>query len=264
MVQFVHAVLRNALQNAVREELVVRNVAKLVQISNPDYRAGRGLSLAEAHRVLQASEAEPLHALYVLALYLGLRRAELLGLRWEDVVLDPEPGRYPLLEINQTLQRVGGELQFVPPKTRTSRRTVPLPPVCVRVLKDHAKRQAEQRAVAGSDWREHGLVFPSRVGTPMEPDNLRRSWDRIKKAAGVELRFHDLRHTCVTLLLDLGVPPHIVREIAGHSALDVTMTIYAHASLDEKYRALSKLDDRLAAVPLSSDSRQTGNEKADA
>jgi integrase len=80
----------------------------------------------------------------------------------------------------------------------------------------------------------------------MEPDNLRRSWDGIKTAAGVSLRLHDLRHICVSLLLDLGVPPHVVREIAGHSALEVTMTIYAHASLEEKYRALTRLDERMA------------------
>jgi integrase len=97
----------------------------------------------------------------------------------------------------------------------------------------------------------------------MEPDNLRRSWDRIKKAAGVSLRLYDLRHTCVTLLLDLGVPPHIVREIAGHSALEVTMTIYAHASLEEKYRALSRLDERLAQERLSSDCRQNRTEGTD-
>ena len=94
----------------------------------------------------------------------------------------------------------------------------------------------------------------------MEPDNLRRSWERIKAVAGVELRFHDLRHTCVTLLLEIGVPPHIVREIAGHSALDVTMTIYAHASLEEKYRALTRLDDRMGAESLSSDWRQGSDE----
>jgi integrase len=260
MVQLVHAVLRAALQDAMREELVPRNVAKLVQVDAPDNRPGRGLAAAEAYRVLQAAEAEPLHALYVLALYLGLRRAELLGLHWEDVRLRSEPGRYPYLEITKTLQRVGGELRFVPPKTRTSRRTIPLPPVCVSALQQHAERQEKQRAAGGPDWKEHGLVFPSRVGTPMEPDNLRRSWDRIKTAAGVQLRFHDLRHTCVTLLLEIGTPPHIVREIAGHSALDVTMTIYAHTSLEEKYRALSRLDERLGEESLSSGCRQTGDE----
>jgi integrase len=97
--------------------------------------------------------------------------------------------------------------------------------------------------VAGLDY---GLVFPSRRGTPMEPDNLRRSWDQIRRAAGIgQVRFHDPRHTCVTLLLDLGVPPHVVREIVGHSDIGVTMTIYAHASLDEKRKALGKLGEAI-------------------
>jgi integrase len=81
----------------------------------------------------------------------------------------------------------------------------------------------------------------------MEPDNLRRSWSQIRRSAGLgTTRFHDLRHTCVTLLLDLGVPPHVVREIVGHSDIEVTMTIYAHVSLDEKRKALSKLGEALS------------------
>jgi len=89
-------------------------------------------------------------------------------------------------------------------------------------------------------------VFPSRRGTPMEPDNLRRSWYAIRKDAGLgQTRFHDLRHTCVTLLLDLGAPPHVVREIVGHSAIEVTMTIYAHAAREEQRKALAGLSERL-------------------
>ena len=88
-------------------------------------------------------------------------------------------------------------------------------------------------------------MFTSRVGTPLEPDNLRRHWEPLKAALGVELRFHDLRHTCVSLLLDLGVPPHVVREIVGHADIGVTMQIYAHASLDERRRAMDALDGRL-------------------
>ncbi len=100
-------------------------------------------------------------------------------------------------------------------------------------------KQDAERADAWPDWQDHGLVFPSRLGTPMEPDNLRRSWGRIRAAAGLDgVRFHDMRHTCVTLLLDLGVPPHIVRDIVGHSDIGVTMTIYAHAAVDEKRAAL--------------------------
>jgi integrase len=176
-----------------------------------------------------------------VALYLGLRRGELLGLRWADVDLDI--GR---LEVVQTLQRVDGRLQFVRPKTRRSERTIPLPPVVVSALREHRARQAKERLAAGRCWTDSGLVFTSRVGTPLEPDNLRRSWYEVRKVLDEPLRLHDLRHTCVTLLLEAGVAPHIVQEIAGHSALDVTMTIYAHASLDEKRAALRLLSDRLA------------------
>lgn len=142
--------------------------------------------------------------------------------------------------------RLSGALRAVPPKTEDSARTIPLPPPCVQALKEHQQQQTAEREQAWPDWEDHGFVFPSRRGTPMEPDNLRRSWTRIRRAAGLDaVRFHDLRHTCVTLLLDLGVPPHVVREIAGHSDIDVTMTIYAHVSLEEKRRALRKLGEAL-------------------
>jgi len=161
----------------------------------------------------------------------------LLGLRWQDVDLEEAK-----LEVVQTLQRVGGSLRLVPPKTEDSARTVPLPPPCMDALREHRKRQFAERSAAWPDWEDHGLVFPTRRGTPMEPDNLRRSWGEIKGRAGLgATRFHDLRYTCVTLLLDLRTPPHVVREIVGHSDIEVTMTIYAHVSLDEKRKALRKL-----------------------
>ncbi|MFG1945760.1 tyrosine-type recombinase/integrase [Nonomuraea sp. NPDC048826] len=242
MIQFIHAVLRNALENAVREETIARNVAKLVKISPPKYKVNRGLTVAQAKAIIKASKGHRLGALYVLAVCLGLRRGELLGLRWQDV--DLEAGT---LEVTQTLQRVGGRLQFVGPKTEDSARTVPLPSVCLDALKEHRKRQFIEQSNQYPDWEDHGLVFPSRRGTPMEPDNLRRSWGEIRKTVGLgPVRLHDLRHTCVSLLLDMSVPPHIVREIVGHSDIEVTMTIYAHASLDEKRRALGKLGDALS------------------
>ncbi len=239
-VQFVHAVLRNALQQAMREELVMRNVATLVKVKTPKYRINRGLEIDDAKKLLREAQADRLHALYVLALYLGLRRAELLGLRWSDVDLNAG-----VLEITQTLQRVKGELKFVPTKTDTSERTIPLPGVCIRALKTHRARQQREQADAAV-WADSGLVFTSTVGTPIEPDNLRRSWHTLREKIGhPETRFHDLRHSCVTLLLDIGVPPHIVSRIVGHSDTRVTMSIYAHASLDEQREALNKLAGHL-------------------
>ena len=241
MVQSIHAVLRNALEAAAREEIIPRNVARLVQVPAPRYKVNRGLSVQQAKAVMTAAADHRLSALYVLALYLGLRRGELLGLRWQDVDLDKAK-----LEVVYNLQRVSGALRLVPPKTEDSARTVPLPPECVEALLAHRQRQAAARAKAWPDWEDHGLVFPSRRGTPMEPDNLRRSWGLIRQAAGLgPTRVHDLRHTCVTLLLDLGAPPHVVREIVGHSDIEVTMTIYAHVSLEEKRKALAKLGEVL-------------------
>ncbi len=241
-IQHTHAVLRNALQNAMREELVSRNVAKLVQVPAPKYRINRGLSLEQARELLEAASEDRLHALYVLALYLGMRRAELLGLVWEAVDLDE---RY--LEINQTLQRVDGELTMLPPKTDSSERTVPLPQVVVDALIAHRNRQCVEREEAGAEWEDSGLVFTSRRGTPLEPDNLRRSWYPLREQLGAgHVRFHDLRHSCVTLLLGLGVPPHIVQEIVGHAHLGVTMGIYAHVSLTEKRAALDRLEEGLS------------------
>ena len=132
---------------------------------------------------------------------LGLRWGGLLGLRWLDIDLDAGT-----LEVVQALQRVGGALRFVQPKIEDSARTIPLPPLCICALREHRRQQFTERANAGPNWKEHGLVFPTRIGTPMEPDNLRRSWGRIRTVAGLaSTRFHDMRHTCVSLLINAGL-----------------------------------------------------------
>jgi integrase len=241
MVQYIHAVLRNALQNAVREELLVRNVAKLVQVESPDYNVGSGLSPAQARKLLATVRPTRWHAVYVLALMLGLRRGELLGLRWSDIDLSKQ-----CLTVRHNLVRASGKLLDQAPKTRKSRRTLPLPQPVITALREQRMRQAEDRLRAGSSWVDNGLVFATAVGTPIEPRNLTRHFYSVRDRAGLgSTRFHDLRHTCVTLLLDLGTPPHIVQAIAGHSHIDVTMTIYAHAALDEQAAALRKLGDAL-------------------
>ncbi|WP_322778940.1 site-specific integrase [Frankia sp. Cas4] len=240
-VQVVHAVLRNALQAAVREELIRRNVAKLVQVSSPRYGVDRGLTVDQAHKLLDAAAGGRLYALLALALFLGMRRGELLGLQWSDIDTERET-----LTVRHTLLRVGGELRLCPPKTEDSERTLPLLGLVADALAEHRKLQDAERAAAGERWVTTDHVFTTKIGTPIEPDNLRRFWLPLRCAVGLDgVVFHGLRHTCVTLLLDLGVPPHIVRDIAGHSAIEVTMTIYAHASMGEKRRALGKLDTHL-------------------
>lgn len=247
MVQFAHAVLRNALSNAVREELVSRNAAKLVKMSNPEYDVGAGLDPIAARALLVKIADDRLFALYLCAIVLGLRRGELLGLTWTAVDLDG--GR---LAVRQALSWVDGRAVIQPPKTRASRRVIPLPDVVVLALREHQKRQDAERAEAGETWEETGFVFSTRRGRPMSPYTLVKYWHDVRASAGLgTLRFHDLRHTAVSLLLALGVPPHVVREIAGHSDIKVTMMVYAHGNLTEKAAALTQLGEAVSGGLLS-------------
>jgi integrase len=247
MVQFAHAVLRNTLSNAVREELVSRNAAKLVKMSGPEYDVGAGLDPLAARALLGKIKEDRLYALYLCAIVLGMRRGELLGLAWDAVDLDE--GR---LVVRQTLSWVRGAASIQPPKTRASRRVIPLPDVVVTALREHQKAQDAERAEAGDRWEESGFVFATKRGRPMSPYTLVKYWHDVRKAAGLPtLRFHDLRHTAVSLLLALGVPPHVVREIAGHSDIKVTMTVYAHGNVSEKAAALTRLGEALSGGLMS-------------
>ncbi|WP_327033705.1 site-specific integrase [Micromonospora ureilytica] len=241
-IQFVHAVLRNALQHAMREELVSRNVAKLVRIPSPRYKVGKGLSVDQVRKILAAAAGHRLHALYVVAATMGLRRGELVGLRWSDLDLDEGT-----LRVQQTVQRVAGQLHVQDAKTEDSEAVLPLPEVTWLTLLEHQERQQAERAALAEVWEDHDLVFPSERGTPMEPTNLSRSFARLRETAGLPgVRLHDLRHTVVSLLMELGVPPHVVQAIARHADVKITLKVYAHANLDAMRQALGKLDGKLS------------------
>lgn len=146
---------------------------------------------------------------------LGLRQGEILGLRWTDI--DLATGT---LAVQQALQRVGGKLSTVETKTHRSRRSVRLPQVTTTALMRHQMRQEQERQLAGARWKESDFVFTTTVGTPMDgPTATHRFQSLLKKVNLPRTRFHDLRHTCATLLLAQGVHPRVVMEILGHSRL---------------------------------------------
>jgi integrase len=255
-VQHVHATLRAALEHAVREELLSRNVAKLVRVPTPRRAEREALTLDEVRLLLKAGREDRLFALYVVALLMGLRRSELVGLRWEDV--DLEKG---VLRVRRTLQRVGGQLQVFPPKSQRSRRTVPLPETVAGALAEHRLRQQREQETAAA-WQDSGYVFVSQVGTPVDPDNFSRLFGSLCERAGVRrVRLHDLRHTCVSMLLALGEHPRVVMEIAGHSAIEMTMNVYGHVALDSQRTALRKLDNLIGE---GSDEADRPDESGDA
>lgn len=223
-VKQIHAILRAALQHAMREDLVARNVAKLVVVASARPPEVVPLTIEEARSLLRAAEGSRLYALWSVALVIGLRRGEALGLRWCDV--DLERGE---LRVTQTLQRLDGRLMFVPPKSERSRRRVPLPAVALRALQDHRVQAVREASLRQETVEPDELVFTSTTGTPLEPRNVNRVFSELVRSAGLRhVRLHDLRHTCASLLLAQGVSPRVVMDTLGHSAIAVTMNTYGH------------------------------------
>jgi len=237
-IRYVHATLRAALEDAMREELIEKNVAKLVRPPAATRIEHHPLSVEETKLFLKSNHDDRLFALFLVIALLGLRRSEVLGLQWGDV--DLAGGA---LTVQRGLHRVNGKLVTMATKTRRSRRTIPLPALVVAALERHRVQQVQERADLGLPWQESGHVFTTAVGTPLDPDNTTKLVKRALKTAGVrDVRMHDFRHGCVSVLIGLGVPPRTVMEIAGHSGLEMTMNVYAHVSLEDKQAAVDKLN----------------------
>lgn len=234
----IHGVLRSALSDAVRFDLVARNVAKSVKVPAGTADERRAPTVAEVRTFLDAAADDRLVEAFVLAASMGLRRGELLGLQWSDVDLDRR-----VLHVRRTVQRSGGELRVVEPKTKRSRRRLPLPRVALDAFERQRVRQPTERETAGSAWQDGDWVFPSTIGTPLEPRNLTRSFDLARKAAGMEwLHLHDLRHACGTYLIAQGVDLRTVMEVLGHSTYRLTMDTYAHVLPNQMFDAADAMD----------------------
>ncbi|MGW5775384.1 tyrosine-type recombinase/integrase [Streptomyces sp. NPDC003863] len=242
-----HRVLRTALTAACREELVSRNVATLVEPPSVAARELSPWSLDETLDFLAAARKDPLYAAFVLAIALGFRRGEVVGLRWENVNLDKRE-----IRVRTQRQRVAGEVYEDDPKGRRRKQTLPLPAICVAPLRWQRLKQAAARERAGEKWTETGYVFTTRTGQPIEPRNLYRSFTRVAKNAGLRVvRLHDARHGTATLLTAAGVPPRVVMEILGHSQIAVTMNVYTHVVQDTQREAVSHMDRLLRSRPRS-------------
>lgn len=189
---------------------------------------------------LEASRQDPLYAAFVVAVTLGLRRGEILGLRWQDIDLERRT-----LTVRNQIQRVQKELYADSTKNRRTR-VIPIPLMCVAPLRWQRLRQAAQREAAGTAWQQNDYVFTTRTGRPVEPRNISRSFERIADGAGLpRVRLHDARHGCATLLFAAGVPARVVMEILGHSQIAVTMNIYTHVSEETRREAIGHMDRML-------------------
>jgi integrase len=242
-VRIIRDVLRNALNRALQWGLVSRNVAAVVDVPHIPRADVRVFSPDQARQFLAHVKGDRQEALYTVALALGLRQGEALGLKWEDV--DLEAG---CLHVRHALLRLGGRLELSEPKTALSRRTIPLPSIAITALRAHRSRQLQDRLLAGSRWKEAGFVFTTTVGTPMDGPTVTKRFQAALAAAGLpRQRFHDLRHGCASLLLAQGVAPRVVMELLGHSDVRLTMNVYTHVASELQQAAADSMEALLSA-----------------
>ncbi|HEV2092472.1 MAG TPA: site-specific integrase, partial [Rubrobacter sp.] len=244
-VRYVHVTLHKALKQAVLDGLLPRNVTEAVKPPQINREEMNPLTPDQAKTLLEAAhaESERLEALYVLAVTTGLRQGELLGLKWDDV--DLEAG---MLQVRRTLTTAKGGPVLSAPKTRGSRRSVKLSQTASDALGSHLERQLAEIDRVGSLWQENGLIFASEVGDPLDRRYVttHRFKPLLKRAGLPQVRFHDLRHTCATLLLSKNVNPKVVSEMLGHASIAITLDTYSHVLPDMQDSAARAMEEALS------------------
>lgn len=226
-VRYIHGILRKALADAHRKGTVQRNVADLAdppKLSSAPKQPMRAWTAAQLREFLDGIREHRLYPTIYLAANTGMRRGEILGIRWEDIDLDELR-----LSVRQAVLNVSYRIEIADVKTESSRRTVDLDPRTAAVLRTWRKAQHEERRLVGLQPTDDSLVFADPDGSPIHPDSYSQSFDRLVAAASVpRIRLHDLRHTHATILLKAGVPAKVVSERLGHANVAFTMSVYQH------------------------------------
>ena len=245
-----HAMLHKALDDAVRYNIIARNVCDAVSPPRRVHYEIQPLSMEQSQQFLMAAKGHSLEARFVLAIITGMRRGEILALKWQDFSQNT-------LQVRRIFTRQAGNGYIeAEPKTEKSRRSILLAPIVVVLLKQHRARQLEAKLKAGSQWQERGLVFCTSLGTPLNPSKVVDRFKTLLKKAGLPaIRFHDLRHSAASMLLSLEVHPKVVQELLGHNQISMTIDIYSHVLPNMQRDAMTRLND---ALQEPSENKETG------
>lgn len=242
-----HTVLHSALQQALRTGILSRNPAAFAQPPRLPIKEMTILDESEVSQLLVTASGYRLGILIHLAVVTGARQMELLGLKWTDIDWIKKT-----LRIERQLEKTfrTGQL-FSSTKTRYGRRTLELGRNTIDLLRNHLEDQQRERIAAAELWHENGLIFTTSIGTPIDPSNLRRDFRRMLTDAGLPpSRFHSLRHTSASLLLNNGIPPIVVSRRLGHSKASITMDVYAHLLPTMQTEAAELIDEVVTPVPV--------------
>lgn len=238
----VHRVLRAALGQAVRWQMVARNPCDAVTPPSVERKQMQALDAARTAWLLTAAEGTKLYTPIVLAATTGMRRGEILALEWSSVNL----AAGALSVVRSLEQTRAGGLRFKPTKNKKGR-VISLPPMTVEALRQQQARQAEYRALLGDAYQENGLVCCREDGAVWKPEAFTTSYFKFCRKIGVGVRFHDLRHTHASQLLSAGVSPKVVSERLGHSSVGITLDVYSHVLPGIQEEAAAKIDAVLRA-----------------
>lgn len=254
-VALILGIVHHALKDAVREGILGRNVAEAVEPPQVKRKEFKTLEPAQVNKLLEATKDSPYHPVFFMAIWTGMRRSELLGLRWGDVNASPAQ---TVVTVAQTLHELkSGELIFESPKTDRSRRQIVLPPKAAEFLKEHREAQEAARAkVELPPLDDTVLVFSWPDGRPMRPSNVGAAWRDATKDAGLKgIRFHDCRHGFATGMLKAGVHPLVVSRMLGHSSIGITLDIYSHPDLDLQAAAGKNFEAGLTVSPEAAEAQ---------
>lgn len=253
-VQKTHVALHKALNDALRMDLVARNVADLVDKPKTRHVEMQVYKPEQASQLLAAAQRDRLEALYVLMLTTGCRLGELLGLRWDALNLERRE-----LHVTSVLKEVKGQRSLGEPKTPHSRRTIPLTQLAVDLLRNHHVAQLAEQLKYGPDWNPQQLVFCSTAGTAYLMSNWHRSQYRplLKRAGLPYIRPHDIRHTAATLLLLDGVPVIVVSRMLGHANVAFTLQTYGHVLAEMREMARDAMERRFSSPVVAKAGRST-------
>jgi integrase len=248
-VQIVHSVFHRALVHAVKLGLLARNPDDATTPPKPKRKEMLFLDENQAQQFLIAAKTQNdrFYTLYYLAIATGMRQGELLGLKWAD--LDWEKGE---LQVRRQLtKKKGGGFELTAPKTRAGIRRINLGKNTLEVLQEHRQEQFLEMQSTGAYWQDQDMVFTSKVGTPMDRSNLRWFFKKLLKDAGLpNIRFHDLRHTAASLMLNNGIPLIVVSRRLGHAQPSITLDVYGHLIPGKQQEAASLMDELLTPIQI--------------
>ena len=247
-----HNVLHHALESAVKWGLLGRNPAHAATPPRPQRHEMRTLDEDDIHTLLEAAKKTPYYALFYTALYTGMRRSELLALRWSDVDLD-----LALVSVNRTLHQLqNGTIVFRTPKTAKGRRMVDLPPSAAIVLREHRQQQEAIRTLMGIRLESDDLIFSKPDGKPLIPGTVTHTWIKLVRRNGLGgIRLHDSRHSHATLMLKAGIHPKVVQERLGHASIQITLDTYSHTVPGLQRAAAARFDEGLGNGSLNVENR---------